>query len=84
MLTTAVRPSRTSSPVSRSRSGCLSALFWVAYCLIDLRQAGLETHQVSPALFGVDVVGKGENLLVISAVILDGDPDGDAPASHRI
>ncbi len=41
------------------------------------RKARLEAHQVSPALFGVDVVGKGEDLLVIGAVILDGDSDGD-------
>ena len=42
-------------------------------------RAGLEAGQVGAALVGVDVVGEGEDLLVVGVVVLHGDFDLHAP-----
>ena len=46
-------------------------------------QGGLEADQVGSPLVGVDVVGEGEDLLVVGVVVLHGDLDLDPPFSPR-
>ena len=55
--------------------GDLDVLEQVVGCGIGVHgpgQGGLETDQVGATLVGVDVVGKGEDLLVIGVVVLQG------------
>ena len=42
------------------------------YSLMTRVSAGLEPAQVRAALPGVDVVGEGEDLLVVGVVVLEG------------
>ena len=43
-------------------------------------QSRLETNQVASPLMGIDIIGKGKNLLFIGTIILNGDLDIDTAA----
>ncbi len=71
---TAVRPSRTSSPL-RFSSFSLSSPMSRAYLLMTPVERRAEAAQVRATLVGVDVVGKGEHRLLVGGVPLHRDLD---------
>ncbi len=80
-LTTATRPSRTSSPLRFSFRSLKSPSDWPMALMVRVSD-GAEAGEVRAAVDGVDVVGEAEDRLGVAVVVLERDLDLDVVA-HR-